>query len=62
MTSPFATTTQLKCPNCGQTGILSEEQDQEGEVTGAHMTGFRQEGTQAVCGLCAHTFPIDNPN
>lgn len=62
MTSPFATTTQVKCPRCGQTGILAEEQDQEGEAVGAHMTGFRQDGTQVVCGLCSHTFPIENPN
>ena len=62
MTSPFAITTQLKCPKCGQTAILSEEQDQEGEATGTHTTGFRQDGMNVVCGLCSHTFPIENPN
>jgi hypothetical protein len=62
MTHPTVITTQLKCPNCGQTGILAELQDQEDEPTGAHITGFSQEGTQAVCRLCSHTFPIENPN
>ena len=61
MTSPELTT-QLKCPNCGQTGILSERPDQESEITGAHSAGFFQEGTQAVCRLCSTIFPIENPN
>ena len=62
MTNPFAITTQLKCPNCGQTGLFAEDEDQEGEVTGAHATGFRQDGNLVICGVCSHTFPIENPN
>ena len=36
-TSPFAITTQVKCPNCGQIGIVSDLPDDDGEVTGAGL-------------------------
>jgi len=59
--SPFAITTQVKCPNCGQIGIVADLPDDDGEVTGAHTTGFRQEGGLVTCHLCSHTFPVENP-
>jgi len=62
MTSPFAITTQVKCPRCGQIGIVADLPEDDGDVTGAHTSGFRQEGNQVSCHLCSHTFTIDNPN
>jgi ribosomal protein S27E len=62
MTSPFATTTQLRCPRCGQTGIVSDRPDDDGEVTGAHTAGFRQEADLVTCHLCSHQFAIENPS
>jgi hypothetical protein len=60
-TSPFAVTTQLRCPNCGQIGIVSDLPDDDSDVTGAHTAGFRQEGNLVTCHLCSHQFAIENP-
>jgi ribosomal protein S27E len=62
MTNPFAVTTQVKCPNCGQIGIVAELTDEDSDVTGAHITGFKQEGSLVTCHLCSHTFLIENPS
>ena len=61
MATPFAVTTQVKCPRCGQIGIVAELQDEDSDLTGAHSAGFRQEGDQVMCRLCSHTFPVENP-
>ena len=61
MTTPFATTTQLRCPRCGQMGIVSDNPDDDGDATGAHTVGFRQEADMVTCHLCSHQFTIGNP-
>jgi ribosomal protein S27E len=60
--TPFSITTQVKCPNCGQIGIVADLPDDDGDVTGAHTTGFRQEGGQVTCHLCSHMFSVENPS
>ena len=59
--SPFAITTQLRCPKCGQSGIVADIPDDDGEMTGAHTAGFRQEGNLVTCHLCSHQFASENP-
>jgi hypothetical protein len=61
MTSPFTVTTQLRCPNCGQTGIAAELPDDEVDLTASHISGFRQDGNMVTCHLCSHTFPLESP-
>jgi len=59
--TPFSITTQVKCPNCGQIGIVSDLPDDDGEATSAHGAGFRQEAGLVTCHLCSHIFAVENP-
>jgi hypothetical protein len=61
-TTPFAITTQVRCPNCGQIGIVADLPEDDGDVTGAHTAGFRQEADIVTCHLCAHSFSVENPS